>query len=106
MRYAGAIGLGLVLCGTLAGAGCGTRFVGHVSRDGAVPVMEAGVVEAGAREAGADVGIDGGGATADARPDGPPLPPPNLPPVCTIDGWCWTHPLPTGDRVRGCVQGR
>jgi len=89
MRHAGAIGLGLVLCGTLAGPGCGTRFVGHVSRDGAVPAMEGGAAEAGAREAGEDV---------DARPDGPPLPPPNLPPVCTVDGWCWTHPLPTGDR--------
>ena len=47
MRHAGAIGLGLVLCGTLAGVGCGTRFVGRVSRDGAAPDVEAGVVEAG-----------------------------------------------------------
>jgi len=104
MRNARAIRRGLVLCGTLAGVGCGTRFVGHVSRDGEAPVVEAGVVEAGAREASAheassEVGVDGGGgATADARPDGPPLPPPNLPPVCTVDGWCWTHPLPSGDR--------
>ena len=70
MRPVGAIGFGLVLCGTLASFGCGNRFVGRVLRDGA--------------------GVDGG-----VGADGPP---PNLPPVCTIDGWCWTHPLPSGDR--------
>jgi hypothetical protein len=93
MRDRGAVSFGLVLCGMLASAGCGSRFVGRVSRDGAVPAVEAGIVEAGIVEAGMDVGVDGGGGA-----DGPPLPPPNLPPVCTVDGWCWTHPLPSGDR--------
>jgi hypothetical protein len=39
-------------------------------------------------------GPDSGGSS-----DGPaPVPPPDVPQVCTSEGWCWTHPLPTNDR--------
>jgi hypothetical protein len=42
---------------------------------------------------------DGSADGSDGSPDGPaPLPPPDVPQVCTADGWCWTHPLPTNDR--------
>ena len=57
MRPVGTISLGLVLWGTLASAGCGSRFVGRVLRDGAAPAQEAGVTEAGT-EAGVDAGVD------------------------------------------------
>ena len=35
----------------------------------------------------------------DGSSDGPMDPPqPDVAGLCTGDGWCWTHPLPTGDR--------
>src|SRR6185369_15803511 len=45
-----------------------------------------------ARDGSADLADDTDGAD-----DGPPVIP-DLPQVCTATGWCWTHPLPTGDR--------
>jgi len=119
MRRLAALRLALLVCGTWASLGCGPRLVGRVSRDGAAPAVEAGA-EIGAevgpgvgRDVGPDVGPDGGAnvgpdggadAVVDLRPEGPPVPPPDLPPVCTVDGWCWTHPLPTGDRFVDAFQ--
>jgi hypothetical protein len=37
-----------------------------------------------------------GRLSADAGGDGPVVP--DFPEVCTSEGWCWTHPLPTSDR--------
>ncbi|HVT08842.1 MAG TPA: hypothetical protein VHO67_15395, partial [Polyangia bacterium] len=51
---------------------------------------------AGQAGAGGAAGAAGrGGAAGGAPPDNPP---PNVPGLCTSEGWCWTHPLPTGDR--------
>jgi hypothetical protein len=103
MRRLAALRLGLLVCGTWAGLGCGPRFVGRVSRDGAAPPIEAGAQMG--PDGGADVGRDGGAdAVVDLGPEGPPLPPADLPPVCTVDGWCWTHPLPSGDRFVDAFQ--
>jgi hypothetical protein len=107
MRRLAAIHLGLVVCGTWASLGCGPRFVGRASRDGAAPAVEAGaeVVRDVGPDIGPGVGPDGGAdAGVDRRPEGPPVPPPDLPPICTVDGWCWTHPLPSGDRLVDALQ--
>lgn len=46
----------------------------------------------GASSGAMDASIDGD------RADDPMDPaPPNVPGFCTAEGWCWTHPLPTGD---------
>ena len=65
-----------------AGAGCGRMLIGRLP------------------DAGADSASDAG---ADSAPDAAPAGDaaadrPALPQVCTSDGWCWTHPLPTSDR--------
>jgi len=52
-------------------------------------------------EVGGDSGTD---AVADLRPDTSSLPPPGLPSICTVDGWCWTHPLPAGDQFVDAVR--
>jgi hypothetical protein len=37
--------------------------------------------------------------SADGNPDAPMDPPrPDVAGLCTSDGWCWTHPLPIGER--------
>jgi hypothetical protein len=98
MRRLGAtaIGSALAFCGTWAASGCGTRFVGHVSRDAGGPAVEAGLDVGGGVDARAD-------AVADLPPDAS-SPPPDLPPICTVDGWCWTHPLPAGDQLVDAVK--
>jgi hypothetical protein len=58
--------------------------------------MLIGKLPAGAPDAGADAAAD---LAADAAPAGDAAADrPTLPQVCTSDGWCWTHPLPTSDR--------
>lgn len=96
---ASAIGGALALCATWAAPGCGTRLVGRVSRDAGGPAVEAGV------DIGTDVSVDSGAdAGADLGPDAPSPPPPDLPSICTVDGWCWTHPLPAGDQFVDAVK--
>src|SRR6266700_3717116 len=65
------------------GAGCGRMVLGTLPGD--------------QPDGGPDIGSDhgtGDDATGDASGDVPVV----LPQVCTPEGWCWTHPLPTGDR--------
>ena len=63
-----------------AGAGCGRMLLGVIP-------------------APADGGADADATNTDASPgkDAPSVEP-ELPQVCTSQGWCWTHPLPTSDR--------
>jgi hypothetical protein len=75
-----------------AGGGCGRRVVGRLPLDSG----------AGANQHDA---ATGGAADGPATTDGPPADagdpslPPNVPGACTGAGWCWTHPLPTADRL-------
>ena len=67
---------------------------GHVS-DG--PPFDGSLPDAFQDAAAEDGPADGPGN--DGSSDGQtPVPPPDLPHVCTSEGWCWTHPLPTNDR--------
>jgi hypothetical protein len=85
-----------------AGLGCGQRLVGRLPADAGA---DEGIARVDARDSGTDLAADVGGGTdlaPDLAPDtnGPDAPPPipELPQVCTSERWCWTHPLPTGDR--------
>jgi len=65
------------------GSGCGRMVLGLLPAD----KPDGGDVPGATPDAGTPDGGDAPGATPDA------------PPVCTADGWCWTHPLPTSDRL-------
>jgi hypothetical protein len=77
-------------CWCAVSAGCGRRLVGRV------PVQS--VPDGGADDADAGSADVSDAADASDALDAPDAPPPTLPEVCTSEGWCWTHPLPTSDR--------
>ncbi|HET6146822.1 MAG TPA: hypothetical protein VFH68_04775 [Polyangia bacterium] len=83
----------LVLGASGAGGGCGRMLLGRLPVD-MPPDGGAASPDGGAAppDGGADLAAD-----VSARADAP-TPTPDAPQVCTADGWCWTHPLPTSDR--------
>src|SRR5581483_424301 len=101
--------LALIVCAATA-AGCGRRLLGHITPDAGrdSPVNDSPVRDSPVRDSPVNDGpVDDGPASDGPASDGPasdgpasdgPAPPANLPQVCTSDGWCWTHPLPTSDR--------
>jgi hypothetical protein len=81
-RTYGAVACVLLLldaAGVGAGGGCGRMLLGRLPVD--VP------------DGGADLAIDV------SAPGDAPTVKPDAPQACTADGWCWTHPLPTSDRL-------
>jgi hypothetical protein len=84
--------------------GCGQRLIGRLPDaapgDDAIVDADANVDAVDAPTDSSDDARDGSAdltADTDGGDDGPQVIP-DLPQVCTAAGWCWTHPLPTGDR--------
>jgi hypothetical protein len=67
--------------------------------NGRTSVAPPGASDAGAGNAGADAGnpppLEPDGGSSDGAPAVRRIPP--VPPVCSPDGLCWSHPVPTGD---------
>jgi hypothetical protein len=80
---------------TAAGVGCGRMVIGHLPAGGRPDGSSDLPTDAGGDTAG-DTAVD---STGDAT-----VGVPNLPQVCTSDGWCWTHPLPSSDRFVAAYQ--
>jgi len=78
--------------GAVAGAG---GQAGAAGQGGAGNQAGAGNQGGAGGQGGRGGGAGGMGGAAGGGPDNPP---PNVPGLCTSEGWCWTHPLPTGDR--------
>ncbi len=84
----------LVPCLAVTNPACGDRLIGQLPRDGGGP----GDAKDGSANGGIDTSDGGTDLPSDANAADRPTEVPALPVVCTAERWCWTHPLPTGDR--------